>query len=201
MDRIKNIKFTRKLVIKLILLSPVIAVLVYAALIRPVQVRLEQKEFQAAEAYLEEKKNEIEQLVGPANKVEKTNSCGYSSAKFSKGRLGCSTYFLLSYHISSLDEANRYLNIVEPLGINEIGRFGDRPARFTEDDSDRNIQLSQTLKKSENPDKQTTLEWLKGYIRPGCNTYYEYSKGKETVQISMVCGGQAMTEMYPVIKR
>lgn len=145
MDRFKNIKFDRKLVIKLILLSPIIALLIYAVFIRPVQVRLEQREFKKAEAFLEEKKNQIEALAGPADDVVKENSCGYSSAKFSKGSLGCGSSINYMYVVSSLKEANEKVNQISQAGDSVIYRLAGKANSFTQDDVDRSITLVQSM--------------------------------------------------------
>lgn len=185
MDRIKNIKFTRKLVIKLILLSPVIAIIVYAALIRPVQVRLEQKEFRAAETYLEEKKNEIEKLVGPADKVEKTNSCGYSSAKFSKGSLYCSSIFYIYHSAGDLNEANSMITKIADIGNTPLSGNNGIVNGFILDDS-RKQELTQDLDR------------IKGMY---CGIGYLYQNGGGEMKTTLICSKQSMTEMYPVIKR
>lgn len=66
------------------------------------QVSQEKKAFADAEIVLTQLSKDIEAKLGPPTSSETIKSCGYSSAKFSKGTLSCSVGVYIFYNTSRL---------------------------------------------------------------------------------------------------
>lgn len=87
----------------------VIGIAVWFAVISPVLSRLEKNKFEAAYVNLQKVAEDLQNKAGKANTVENLKKCGYSGAKFSKGRLSCSVRIELNYDRLNLEESNAYL--------------------------------------------------------------------------------------------
>lgn len=178
----------------------VLFLLGYFAVYRPLAIREEKKDFLAAERELDALQAKIVATIGEPSRTEKKNSCGYSSAKFEGGRLGCGSNFAITYPAQDETEANvmyekvMYLLSKSP-GIHTLGTLKSNPYTKTSH--------------SYNPQSITVeMEGEPSDIR--CATYVEYgnsgggitlsSPAKQSLAIAISCRGQALVGHFPVEK-
>ena len=80
-------------------------------------VLYEKWQFNKAEKALDSLYADIVANVGQPAKVEKTKSCGYSSAKYSKGDLSCS----ISYELQFIGIPSNVINDIESITRSSVG--------------------------------------------------------------------------------
>lgn len=88
-----------------ILILTVALFLFWFGIVRP----LDKLRFELAARDLNNLATQIQKEIGPADKVESSKSCGYASAKFTKGNPSCSVSIVLHYADQDFGFANKAL--------------------------------------------------------------------------------------------
>lgn len=89
------------------LLAVLVFLFVALTLYNKVLAYQEKKEFEKARVAIEALYADIENLVGKPDKTDRISSCGYGSAKFTRGFRGCNVSINFTYKVSGPDEATR----------------------------------------------------------------------------------------------
>jgi hypothetical protein len=183
---IVKIQITKQLIYKLLIILAVSGGLVYLGLIIN-----ERRQFNSAERQIDDLYAKIVETVGQPDQEIKDKSCGRSSAKFSKGNLGCSVAQELTFTVNDAEEANRIMRRVFKLsGGSRVSNFGGNLSSFTQNTpelSGYNQDLSQDY----------------GDIRGlSCGVYYSYpntSNEKElgqSINISFSCSKSTLLKYF-----
>lgn len=112
---------------------------------KQVDISSERKDFQTAERVVGDLVNQIQNELGKTE-VEESKGCGYASAKFGKGRLGCSFSYSFTYNVKNSKEAEENAKIINDIIKNNVyvdlgkssfpeinGKFVERDTSFADD--------------------------------------------------------------------
>lgn len=158
--------------------------------IRQVMIVQEKAKFEAAATELEALRKQIEQKIGKADDSQTEKSCGYSSAKFSKGRLSCSTAVELYYPASSHEIANKRMDDISNL-------FATKPDKDYV--LDRNSFVS--MNESKLVQSFTHNIIVDGFAPRKCLASYTFPANdatQESIKVRLSCFMESKGEHYPV---
>src|SRR3990167_1392881 len=80
---------------------------------RPHQIKEEKKQFEKAQASIEQLYSQIEAKVGKPDQVKRENKCSYTSVEFGRGSRSCDVIIFGLYENRSTAQANELLkNII-----------------------------------------------------------------------------------------
>lgn len=177
---------------KSLLIVVLVPNIVYWGAVRPVQVRLEYRQFQQAEQEIEALSQKIIEKTGTPTSVEKKQRCGYSSAKFSKGTRRCHVGTFFIYKNVDVGAINsKYEAATELVGTKSYHFLGRNDITLFVSSTDYSGQeFSQNL----NFDKEL-----------GCQVSYSftYEEPRSRIEsgdlkVSLSCSKETLAEYYPV---
>jgi len=160
-------------------------------------VKQERAAFEKSYKEVSERADRLSAVYKPDERKD-SKTCDYTSAKFSKGSLGCGVNVELWYKDTSVEEANKILktnasfNPSEVLDPNSAGTIKDVPYfyKLSQDEMERKVR--QQIRQ-----KFTSAS-------PSCGVGYTYISTKNLakeplgLRVSMGCSGNAKAEYYPV---
>jgi hypothetical protein len=168
-------------------------VLVNWLIITPRAIANERQKFENASEELEKIANEIESLVGPADKRTEDSSCGRARIKFSEGPLICDVTKELLYESYGLDKANQALELLSAISQHPVrngsGVKRDQTGFVGTDKTFRSQDFYQKL------DDALDLTCSATYRYPSIgHGYLDY--GNSDMKIILTCGGESKTEHF-----
>jgi hypothetical protein len=170
---------------------------IYFVLYRPLAIHQEKKNFEKAEASLNELYEKIVQKIGLPDQKKNNKSCGYSSVVFGRGDLGCAVSISALYENINSDSATLKMKQIATFIGNKLypGAGTRNQEGFVPKDRNPVQSFRQDYKKFND------LSCTVSYSYPVYPTY-SYSifqtEFAENILIELSCGGPAKAEHYPV---
>lgn len=190
-DKLDIFPFTKKYRWRTVLIVILLCVGTFLA-VRQIQIVQERADYREAEVVLDNLYSQIEEKIGKPDKVEHIKTCGYSSAKFSKGILSCSVSISFTQPSASIADANLTADkIIDRINGNkkltvgnssygESVNFGDK-YRFGANKPSRGfLIINNSLRCSVSFQKQNPVDQLSVYL---------------------LCVGEAKAEHFPLRMR
>jgi len=185
-----------------LLMTVGIVVFVYFVLYRPYATHQEKKDFEKAEAALNELYDKIVAKIGKPDQEKKVNKCSYASREFGRGPRSCSVNIYVLYENRGLEAANTMTKNVATITGTQLypGPGEESLAEFV---VAQYPHVSQYFDQEFNDIESITCGARYSYpvyptystIDPLQTTFHE------NLQIELSCSGSAKSEHYPVITR
>lgn len=172
----------------IVLIIIAVIVFLWVLIVNPFLNRQEKNRFEAAYAELESLSKQIQEKTGTPESIETDKSCGYSSAKFSRGHRSCTVKSDIRYTDVTFDTANSIMSNAEPLVGTDL-RFGL-------------VNSHQSVfEKNERKEQRFIQQFYSNELR--CSVEYVLLASynlEETndLTLNLSCGGPARAEHYPV---
>jgi hypothetical protein len=176
-----------------LLILVAVGVLGWFFAVKPILAAQEKKRFEKAAASLQQLADEIQAKIGKADEVIESRSCGYSSAKFSKGNLSCAVRVELNYLGYDLSKSNRALTDVSGLiGSTLYPGAGNFDTSSFEDMAPAEQSFSQGFEKA-------NLSCKAAYLYTD-STKFRTARPDETsgLVISLNCSGSSLAEHFAI---
>lgn len=166
--------------------------IIYWGGVRPVQVRLEYRQFQQAEQEIESLSQQIIEKIDTPNPVEKKQRCGYSSAKFSRGTRRCHVSTSFTYRNLKIEDVNsKYETATEIIGTMPYHFLGrNEVTSFVSSTDYSGQEFSQSLNLDQELNCQASYSFT-----------YEEPRSRIVsgdLKVSLSCSKEALAEYYPV---
>lgn len=182
--------------IVLAIVAFVVVILGYNLVYIPVLKTVERRQYDAAAQEMRELMDMVVTEIGEPEKTETKKACGYSSAKFEKGRLGCGVNVSYFFKINNNDQANELLDktrkrllSLNSFSYSESSLSDFTPNELTNYEEERRFDLNMP-----NDNKVSCIVSLE---RTNINDTY----GKKAAfAVSSICFGNPKTEIYPLEK-
>lgn len=176
----------------------------------------EKKEYEKARLAIEALYADIENKIGKPNKTVRDSSCGYGSAKFTRGPRGCSVSIKFTYNVSGPSDTTDRAKQIQGLTLKHFNiTYSDFnikfPFRSLDSEKERDASSGMYIIHNEavaDIEKSIPGFFVKGYR--GCSLSFRYGKGddynlrtlddgaQENLMVRLGCGGDARAEHYPV---
>ncbi len=157
----------------------------------------EKRHFEQAYEDIEKLRQEIAAELGEPTAVEQEKSCGYSSAKFSKGRLGCAVSKSFAY-VADSDEFNSRFqstqNVIAKSEVFSVGSGGDDTLGYA-DESIGSIGKTFSLSSKHNMNCFVSYFFAKP---PNPRLKIEAATDRYNFSVRISCSKEAGFEHYPL---
>lgn len=177
----------------IVLIILAVIVFLWMLIVNPFLNRQEKNRYEAAYAELESLSKEIQEKIGTAESIETDKSCGYSSAKFSRGHRSCTVRVSLKYPEEGIGAANKFLESISSIkGSRLYPGAGNMEQTMFEDTEDFQQSFSQSFSSHS---LTCRLKYEHTDVKKLRSTFTNSTTG---FIVYMSCGGPARAEHYPV---
>jgi hypothetical protein len=169
---------------------------IYFVLYRPLSIHQEKKNFEKAEASLNELYEKIVQKIGLPDQKKNNKSCGYASRAYGRGDRSCSIGIMILFKNKGSTESTQLMQtaakLVNDSGLSLLGEPVDSFRPAGEYPGNQNIRQDYT--------KIAGLTCTVQYTYPISAKSNSSFTGLalENFSVELNCGGQAKAEHYPV---